>query len=82
MVTIKRDLGDGGSHITEDLRPLLTEVVNSLNSLKTQVDDLQEKFNAHTHTENSDAAYTQNASTAPPASGQQSSTTSVVSIQN
>lgn len=80
MSQIKPDIGQGGSHLNTDLKQHLVDITDSLNSLKVQVDDLQTKFNAHTHTENAAAAYAQNAATSAPDVAQQSTQSSQVTI--
>lgn len=47
MSKIKHDLGIAGAHIPEDLKQHLVDIVDSLNSLKAQIDDLQAKYEAH-----------------------------------
>lgn len=64
-VKIQPELGSGGMGLME-IKKYLVAITDSLNSLKTQIDDLQTKYNAHIHTENADAAYTQNANTSVP----------------
>jgi hypothetical protein len=81
MPKIKKDLGYGGAHINTELKLYLDAIVDSMNSIKAQVDDIQSKFNAHTHKENAADAYTKDASTAAIANEQKSTKTSMISIQ-
>lgn len=47
MSKVKPNIGEGGSHVNTDLAQHLLDIVDSLNSLKSQVDDLQGKYNQH-----------------------------------
>lgn len=47
MPKIPKDIGKGGAYLNTDLGPLLTSIVDDLNSLKTQQDDLKTKYNQH-----------------------------------
>ncbi|OLN21856.1 hypothetical protein BTO30_12620 [Domibacillus antri] len=47
MQKIPKDIGHGGAHVNTQLGPLLSSLVDDINSLKNQVDDLQTKYNQH-----------------------------------
>ncbi|KLA35588.1 hypothetical protein [Bacillus cereus] len=47
MPKIPKDIGKAGAYVNTDLGPLLTSIVDDLNSLKTQQDDLKTKYNQH-----------------------------------
>lgn len=46
-------------------------LIKELNKLRADVAELRSKYNAHTHTENAEAVYTQNVSTSAPPAGSQ-----------
>jgi len=60
----------GGVDLAGELERLRLDV----QTLASVVEELRGKYNAHTHVENTAPAYTQNATTAAPAAGQQVST--------
>lgn len=61
----------------DDLKAQLDRVVADLTAIRDLVNDRKAKYNAHTHVENTAGAYTQNAITAAPAAGQQTSVADV-----
>lgn len=56
------------------------ELREAFNQLVKDFDALVAKFNAHTHVENTAAAYTQNASTAAIVAGQQAAATTATPV--
>lgn len=54
---------------------LIAKLLAEYNKLQADVANLVAKYNAHTHTENTAAAYTQNATTQAVAAGQQAAVT-------
>ncbi|WP_095021921.1 hypothetical protein [Bacillus thuringiensis] len=47
MPKIPKDIGKGGAYLNTDLGALLTSIVDDLNSLKSQIGDVQSKYNQH-----------------------------------
>ena len=47
MPKIPKDIGKAGAYVNTDLGPLLTSIVDDLNSLKSQIGDVQSKYNQH-----------------------------------
>lgn len=61
-------LKEVGIGLSPKERELLQELQAKVTALAALANELKAKFNTHTHTENTAATYTQNATTAAPAS--------------
>ncbi|MGB9886900.1 MAG: hypothetical protein ACPLRW_07885 [Moorellales bacterium] len=73
MAKVKKEMAEGFA--SGELWNVLSDLVDDLNAIKNLVNDLKAKYNTHTHTENTAASYTQNASTLGP-----SATTAVADV--
>ncbi|MDK2902076.1 MAG: hypothetical protein PWR14_980 [Thermosediminibacterales bacterium] len=73
MAKVKKEMAEGFAD--GELWDVLSDLVDDLNAIKDLVNDLKTKYNSHTHVENVDASYTQNATTQGP-----SATTAVADV--
>jgi hypothetical protein len=57
---------ESGNNVSAQDSNLLYQLARIVNQLQAAVEELKTDFNAHTHTENTAASYTQNATTSGP----------------